>query len=50
MTELELTAAKAVGVMIMSMKNWTSVANYVKLSLKLKKRDLDPVEHLGVPA
>ena len=44
-----ITAANIAGVMIASRKNWTLVANYVERMLRLKKRDLEVVEQIGVP-
>ena len=44
-----ITAANIVGVMNASKKNWASVGNYVELILRLKKRDLEAVQHVGVP-
>ena len=34
--------------MIASWENWASVANYVERILRLKKRDLEAMEHVGV--
>ena len=42
-----MTATNIVGVMIASS---ASVENYVERILKLKKSDLEAVEHVGVPA
>ena len=46
----KIKADHIVGVMIASRKNWPSVANYVERILRLKKRDLEAVKHVGVLA
>ena len=54
-TELTATiwtikAANIVGIMITSRENWASVANYVERILRLKKREIEAVEHVSLPA
>ena len=36
-------------VMIANRENWSPVANYVKWILRLKTRNLEAVEYVGVP-
>ena len=45
-----ITAANIVGVVIASRENWASVANYVQRILRLKKRDLQAAERVGMHA
>ena len=45
-----IKAINIVGVMITGRENSASVANYVERVLRLKKRDLETEEHVGVPA
>ena len=45
-----ITAAYIVGVMITSREDWAPVENYVVRILRLKKRDLEAAEHVGMPA
>ena len=45
-----ITAANIVGFMIASRENWASLTNYVERILRLKKRDLEAAEHVGVSA
>ena len=45
-----IKATNIVGVIIASKENWASVAKCVERILKLKKRDLEAAEHVGVPA
>ena len=44
------TAVNIVGVMIASREKWASVKKYVERILRLKKRDLEAAEHVGLPA
>ena len=45
-----ITVANMVEVMIASKGNWISGANYMKLILRLKKRDIEAAEYEGAPA
>ena len=45
-----ITAANIVGVMIASIENWASVANYMERIIRLKKSGIEAAEHAGVPA
>ena len=45
-----IKAANIVGVMIASRENRASVANYVDWILRLKKRNLETAEYVGVPS
>ena len=45
-----ITAANIVAVIIASRENWALVACYVERILRLKKRDLEAEEHVGVPS
>ena len=45
-----IMAANIVEVMIVSSENPALVENYVKRILRLKKRDLEDAEYVGVPS
>ena len=45
-----ITAANIVWIMIASMENWASVANYLERILKLNKSGLEAAEHVAVPS